>query len=40
MSSVCKWIDLSIGNISDAVLDVEPKDRGGEVSELGASGHY
>ena len=39
MSSVCKWIDRSIGNISDAVLDVEAEDRGGKVSELGASGH-
>ena len=36
---LCKWIDLSIGNISDAVLDVEAEGRGVKVSELEASGH-
>ena len=36
---LCKWIDLSIGNISDAALDVEAEGRGENVSELEASGH-
>ena len=36
---LCKWIDLSLGNISDAVLDVEAEGRGVKVSELEASGH-
>ena len=36
---LCKWIDLSIGNISDAVLDVEAEGRGEKVNELEASDH-